>query len=85
MIIITFDEIEWFYNQNGNMKPEELGYDNNQEKFRIEQNLTGFEIGRVITEHKERYIVLTGKGEFEAEITGLLQKTVLIILRWVIG
>lgn len=29
-----------------------------------------FEIGRVVSEHKERYIVRTIKGEFEAEITG---------------
>ena len=57
------------------MKPEELGYDNNLEKFRIEQNLNGFEVGRVITEHKERYVVLTGKGEFEAEITGNMRFT----------
>lgn len=57
------------------MKPEELGFDECFEDFRIEQNLTGFEVGRVITEHKERYVVLTGKGEFEAEITGNMRFT----------
>ena len=34
------------------------------------QHLQDFETGRIITEHKERYIVRTDKGEYEAEITG---------------
>lgn len=49
---------------------EDLGYNENFEKFRIENKLENFEVGRVITEHKERYIIKTVKGEFEAEITG---------------
>jgi ribosome biogenesis GTPase len=49
---------------------ENLGYNNKLEKFRIDNNLNNFEIGRVIAEHKERYIIKTTKGEFEAEITG---------------
>jgi ribosome biogenesis GTPase / thiamine phosphate phosphatase len=57
------------------MKLEDLGYNNNLEKFRTGNNLNGFEIGRVIAEHKERYIVRTDKGEFEAEITGNLRFT----------
>jgi ribosome biogenesis GTPase len=52
------------------MRLEDLGYNNNLEKFRIDNNLDSFEIGRVIAEHKERYIIKTDKGEFEAEITG---------------
>ena len=39
------------------------------------QNIDDFKIGRVITEHKERYIVRTNKGEFEAEITGNIRFT----------
>lgn len=35
----------------------------------------GFEIGRVIQEHKERYIVRTNSGEYDAEITGNLRFT----------
>ncbi len=54
------------------MKLEDLGYNDKLEKLRNENNLKEFEIGRVISEHKERYIVKTGKGEFEAEITGNL-------------
>ncbi len=52
---------------------ENLGYNENIEKLRIENNLDDFEIGRVIAEHKERYIVKSKKGEFEAEITGNLR------------
>lgn len=52
------------------MKISDLGYNEDLEKFRIENNLQDFEVGRVITEHKERYMVWTEKGELEAEITG---------------
>lgn len=55
------------------MKLEDLGYNDKLEKFRIGENLYDFEIGRVILEHKERYVVKTEKGEFEAEITGNLR------------
>jgi ribosome biogenesis GTPase len=55
------------------MKLEDLGYTDNLEKLRIENDLEGFEIGRVVSVHKERYIVKTEKGESEAEITGNLR------------
>ncbi len=57
------------------MRLEELGYNAGFEKFKIDNNLEHFEIGRVITEHKERYIVKAANGEFEAEITGNLRFT----------
>lgn len=57
------------------MKLADLGYDDHFEKFRIEPSLNGSEVGRIITEHKERYVVCTGKGEFEAEITGNMRYT----------
>jgi len=55
------------------MKPEDFGFNDKLEKLRVENNLSEFEIGRVISEHKERYIVITEKGETEAEITGNLR------------
>ena len=55
------------------MTLEDLGYNDKIEKLRTLNNLKEFEIGRVISEHKERYIVKTEKGEFEAEITGHLR------------
>lgn len=57
------------------MKLEHFGYNNNIEKLRIQHNLLDFGIGRVISEHKERYMVKTENGEFEAEITGNLRYT----------
>ena len=55
------------------MKLTDFGYNDKLEKFRNEHNLKDFEIGRVISEHKERYVVKTEKGEFESEITGNLR------------
>jgi ribosome biogenesis GTPase / thiamine phosphate phosphatase len=55
------------------MKLDDFGYNDKLEKLRIENNLAEFEIGRVISEHRERYIVITEKGETEAEITGNLR------------
>lgn len=57
------------------MKIEDLGYDDRLEKARIASKLKEFETGRVLAEHKERYIVGTEKGEYEAEITGNLRFT----------
>ncbi len=57
------------------MKLEELGYKKSFDVFRNEQNLNGFEIGRVISEHKERYVIKTESGKFDAEITGNMRFT----------
>jgi len=54
---------------------EDFGYNKDLEKFRIDNNLENFNIGRVIAEHKERYIVKTSQHEFEAEITGNMRFT----------
>ena len=55
------------------MMLEELGYNEDLKLYRKEQNLQSFEIGRITAEHRERYIVLTDKGELEAEIIGNLR------------
>ena len=57
------------------MKLEDLGYNISFETYRIEQHLESFETGRVIAEHKERYMIKTAKGDFEAEITGNMRFT----------
>ncbi len=57
------------------MRLDDFGYNDKLEAFRIEQRLDNSEIGRVIAEHKERYIVKTNEGEFEAEITGNMRFT----------
>jgi len=55
------------------MTIEDLGYNSVLENYRKEKNLSSFGIGRVISEHKERYIVKTDIDEFEAEIVGNLR------------
>jgi ribosome biogenesis GTPase len=55
------------------MKLEDLGYTDELERFRLENRLTDFEVGRVVAEHKERYLVRTERGETAAEITGNLR------------
>ncbi len=51
----------------------DLGYNVELKNHRIEQGLDSFGVGRVISEHKERYIVKTTESEFEAEIIGNLR------------
>jgi ribosome biogenesis GTPase len=53
----------------------DLGMSNELASYMNSSELSGFPIGRVIQEHRERYIVSTGETEFEAEITGNLRFT----------
>jgi len=55
------------------MSLKDLGYNTNLDNYRKEQNLSSFSVGRVISEHKERYIVKTDKNEFDTEIVGNLR------------
>ncbi|WP_422080808.1 ribosome small subunit-dependent GTPase A [Ulvibacterium sp.] len=57
------------------MTLQDLGYHDVLEQFKIDQNLDLFEVGRVISEHKERYIVKSPTKEFDAEILGNLRFT----------
>lgn len=57
------------------MTIQDLGYTSVLEQFRIEQNLDSFEVGRILSEHKERYIVKTSIHEFDAELIGNLRYT----------
>lgn len=57
------------------MTLEDLGYKTELEKYRKEQNLDCFAIGRVISEHKDRYIVKTKNTEYDSELIGNLRFT----------
>ena len=48
---------------------DEIGYNDRLEQIRIELNLQEFVVGRVVSEHKERYVVKTKQGDLDAEIT----------------
>lgn len=53
----------------------DLGYNINLEKYRKDQGLDSFRVGRVVSEHKDRYIVKTDSGEFNSELIGNLRFT----------
>ncbi|MCZ4694603.1 ribosome small subunit-dependent GTPase A [Ancylomarina euxinus] len=55
------------------MRLEDLGYHTELENYRKDQNLDSFGVGRVISEHKERYIVKTTEKEYDGEIIGNLR------------
>lgn len=55
------------------MNLEDLGYTAVLEEYRNQQNLLHFNVGRVISEHRDRYIVKTDRSEFEGEILGNLR------------
>ena len=57
------------------MTLEDLGYDSELEKYRKELKLDSFEMGRVISEHKDRYVVKTKNTEYDAELIGNLRFT----------
>jgi ribosome biogenesis GTPase / thiamine phosphate phosphatase len=57
------------------MTLKELGFKSEHEKFIVDNNISINDIGRVIAEHKELYIIKTLNGEFEAEITGNMRFT----------
>lgn len=58
------------------MTLEDLGYRNELEEYRKEQQLDPFGIGRVITVHKDRYTVRTTTAELECELIGNLRFTI---------
>ena len=59
------------------MTLEDLGYNLELENYRKEHDLDSFEVGRVISEHKERYVVKTPDKEYDGEIIGNLRYTAL--------
>ena len=57
------------------MKLAALGYTSAQENALVEKGWGGFAVGRVIAEHRERYVVYTEVGERDAAITGNVRFT----------
>ncbi len=53
----------------------ELGYTASLEQYRKDKNLDSFNVGRIVSEHKDRYVVKTDTGEFDAELIGNLRFT----------
>ena len=61
------------FNHASLMTLTDLGLTDEITAYIKNNNLTGFTIGRVTQEHRERYIVSTGENEYDAEITGNLR------------
>jgi ribosome biogenesis GTPase len=57
------------------MTIKDLGITEDINKALIEIDIPGLMAGRVMQEHRERYIISTGDHEYEAEITGNLRFT----------
>lgn len=57
------------------MTLEDLGYNSWFENYRTTHFPETFQVGRVIAEHKERYIVKTAEYEYDSEIIGNLRFT----------
>lgn len=57
------------------MTLQDLGYSPDLETHRQENGWASFSVARVISEHKERYMVKTAEEEFDAEILGNLRYT----------
>ncbi len=55
------------------MNLQDLGYHKALDEYRKEHDLNGFGVGRVILEHKDRYVVKTDADEFDAELVGNLR------------
>ncbi|MEM9548203.1 MAG: ribosome small subunit-dependent GTPase A [Bacteroidota bacterium] len=55
------------------MKLEDLGYTSFLNDYRIENDLAGFDVGRVVVEHKDRYVVKSDNSEYECELIGNLR------------
>lgn len=55
------------------MRLETYGYDERVEATRRECGLGMHGLGRVVSEHRERYVVATESGDAEAEVSGLLR------------
>jgi ribosome biogenesis GTPase len=55
------------------MTLEDLGYNDALAHFRTVHGLEGHDIGRVVAEHKERYVVRTEHGDLDGEIIGKLR------------
>jgi ribosome biogenesis GTPase / thiamine phosphate phosphatase len=52
------------------MNVQDLGLTGEMKEYMTVGGLTDFVPGRVMQEHRERYIVTDGENEYEAEITG---------------
>ncbi len=51
----------------------DLGFNNKLNEYRSNNNLESYNTGRIILEHKERYVALSEQGEIDCELLGNLR------------
>ena len=51
---------------------EDLGYNTRLDQYRRDENLEEFNKDRVISEHKDKYVMKAYNGEFDSELIGSL-------------
>ena len=56
-------------------KIQDLGFNEDLSEFRSSQKLESLIVGRVALEHKDRYLILSERGEMECELIGNLRYT----------
>ncbi|HAA10475.1 MAG TPA: ribosome small subunit-dependent GTPase A [Cytophagales bacterium] len=57
------------------MDIKQLGFNKQLETYRSQHQLDRFNVGRVVKEHKDRFLVLAPEGEIESELLGNLRYT----------
>ena len=55
------------------MTLKNLGYTQDLEKYRIDNKLDLFKVGRISLEHKDSYVIITATNELDAELIGNLR------------
>lgn len=55
------------------MKLDDLGYNSELDKYRVDNDIENLSVGRITSEHKDRYTLLSEAGDFEAELLGNLR------------
>ena len=73
-IVVTYLLLGRGIETKNTMKLEELGYNDDLDDYRKEYKLDSFGVGRVISEHKDRYIK-TEATEYDAELLGNFRYT----------
>jgi ribosome biogenesis GTPase len=58
-------------NKNDTLK--DLGFNEDLVQYKDKHKLDAFELGRVMLQHKDRYVVLSERGEYDCELIGNLR------------
>ena len=63
----------FYFKQMKKYNIKDLGFNEDLSRYKRENKLESFEVGRVVLQHKERYVVLMAQGKIDCEIIGNLR------------